>query len=516
VNTTIRKKLARGKRKNQYRLRAIEWEDQPRPMFSAGNIRYDLADKTRGLACGGIGGMHMLAKEVGLVDAIDRRVHLLKMHKPYHESDHVLNIAYNILCGGTCLEHIEFRRNDKVFADALGAQRIPDPTTAGDFCRRFEVEDVETLMDAINEVRVGVWQQQPEAFFDLAVIDGDGTIAETTGQCREGMDIAYNGLWGYHPLIISLNNTGEPLYLVNRSGNRPSHEGATQRFNSAIDLCLGAGFKRVLIRGDTDFTQTKALDDWHGRGNVQFVFGIDARSNLIEMAESLKTKAWKPLKRKAKYTVKTEPRQRPRNVKEAIVKKRGFKNIRLKSEDVAEFDYAPGHCCRSYRIVVVRKNLSVERGEWVLFDDVRYFFYITNDRNKTAASIVKWANGRCNQERLIGQLKGGVHALDMPVDNLVSTWAYMVMASLAWSLKAWYALSLPEGGRWHEKYKAEKEKVLRMEFQTFRNAFMNIPVQVVRTGRRLVYRVLAWNPWLDVFLRGVNALGRPLHRPMRC
>ena len=371
-------------------------------------------------------------------------------------------------------------------------------------------------MEAINEVRVSIWRRQPKEFFDLAVIDGDGTMAETTGECKEGMDISHKGQWGYQPLIISLNNTGEPLYLVNRSGNRPSHEGATPRFNSAIDLCLGAGFKRVLLRGDTDFTQTKALDDWHGRGNVQFIFGIDAMPNLVEIAENLENKAFKPLKRKPKYTVKTQPRRRPGNVKEAIVKEREFENIRLRSEDVAEFDYAPGNCCRSYRIVVVRKNLTVERGEWALFDDVRYFFYITNNRTMTAASIVRWANGRCNQEKLIGQLKGGVGALDMPVDNLVSNWAYMVMASLAWTLKSWFALSLPECGRWRKKYKSEKEKVLRMEFQTFRNTFMNIPTQIIRTGRRLVYRVLAWNQWLDVFLRGVHAIARQVNRPLRC
>jgi Transposase DDE domain group 1 len=514
VNKRIRKRIARGKRKNQYRLRDIEWEDQPRPMFSASNIKYDLADKTRGLACGGIGGMHLLARQSGLIDAIDRRLHLLKIHKPYHESDHVLNIAYNLLCGGQCLEHIELRRNDEVFADALGAQRIPDPTTAGDFCRRFEVEDVEVLMETINEVRVGIWRRQPEAFFDLAVIDGDGTMAETTGQCKEGMDINHKGQWGYQPLIISLNNTGEPLYLVNRSGNRPSHEGATRRYNQAIDLCLGAGFKRVLLRGDTDFTQSKALDDWHGRG-VQFIFGIDAMPNLVEMAESLENQAWKRLKREPKYTVKTQPRERPRNVKEAIVKEREFENIRLQSEEVAEFDYAPGHCSRSYRIVVVRKNLTVERGELALFDDVRYFFYITNNRTKTAAGIVTWANGRCNQEKLIGQLKGGVGALDMPVDNLVSNWAYMVMASLAWSLKIWFALSLPEHGRWREKYKLEKDKVLRMEFRTFLHAFMQIPAQVIRAGRRIVYRVLAWTQWLDVFLRGVDVIGRQVNHPLR-
>lgn len=509
VNAILRNRLVRGQRENQHRLRAIEWEDQAEPMFAAGNIKYDLADKTRGLACGGIGAMHLLARRSGLIDGIDRRLHVLKIHKPYHESDHVLNIAYNLLCGGTCLEHIELRRNDEVFAGALGAQRIPDPTTAGDFCRRFEAADVETLMNVINETRVGVWRTQPREFFDLAVIDGDGTLAPTTGECKEGMDISYKGQWGYHPLILSLANTGEPLYLINRSGNRPSHDGATPWYDRSIELCLGAGFKRVLLRGDTDFTQTKALDGWHGRG-VQFVFGVDAMPNLVGMAESLENKAWKPLERKPPYTVKTQPRRRPRNAKEAIVRAREFENIRLKSEDVAEFDYAPGNCCRSYRMVVVRKNLSVERGESVLFDDVRYFFYITNNRSMTASGVVRTANDRCNQERLIGQLKSGVGALDMPVDNLVSNWAYMVMASLAWSLKIWFALSLPEHGRWRKKYKSEKDRVLRMEFQTFLNAFMNIPAQLIRTGRRIVYRVLAWNQWLDVFLRGVRALRRPL------
>ena len=125
-------------------------------MLTARNIRYEVADQARGVSAGGIGAMHLLARRTGLIDALDRRVHLLKVHLPYHESDHVLNIAYNILAGGTCLEGIEHRRNDEGYLDGLGAQRIPDPTTEGDFCRRFTSADIETLMDTINEVRLGV------------------------------------------------------------------------------------------------------------------------------------------------------------------------------------------------------------------------------------------------------------------------------------------------------------------------------------------------------------------------
>jgi hypothetical protein len=228
--------------------------------------------------------------------------------------------------------------------------------------------------------------------------------------------------------------------------------------------------------------------------------------NLIETADNLPEGLWRPFLRPAKYQVKTEPRRRPANVKQQIVIQRQYENIRLQSEDVSEFDYRPTKCKKSYRMVVLRKNLSVERGEKVLFDDIRYFFYITNDYESSAAEVVRGANGRCNQENLNEQLANAVKAMRMPVDNLVSNWAYMVMASLAWTLKAWFALLLPEKGRWKEKYNRQKQAVLKMEFKKFRHAFIQMPCQIIRAGRRIVYRLLCWNGWLRVFFRGFWAL----------
>jgi hypothetical protein len=480
-------------------------------MLTASNLHYELSDRDHGLAVGGIGAMQRLVRHVGLVEELNEHVEVLKAHLPYHESDHVLNIALNVLCGGKCLEDIELRRNDEVYLDALGAQRIPDPTTAGDFCRRFKRLDIESLQSAINEARLRVWAEQPAEFFDEAVIEADGTLAGTKGECKQGADFNYKGEWGYHPLVISLAKTQEPLFLVNRSGNRPSSEGAAARFDQALHLCRRAGFRRVTFRGDTDFSQTRHLDRWDASG-VRFVFGFDARLNLKGLAETLPDKAWKSFERKPKYAVKTEPRRRPVNVKEAKVIEREFQNIRLDSEQVAEFAYSPTHCRKEYRMVVLRKNLSVLRGEQRLFDDVRYFFYLTNDVKAPAAEIVGEANQRCTQEQLIEQLHGGVRATSMPVDNLLSNWAYMVMAALAWSLKAWFALLLPEGGRWRERRRREKQAVLRMEFRTFLNAFMRIPAQLVRAGRRIIFRLLGWNPWQAVLLRGVDQL----HGRLRC
>ena len=480
--------------------------ERDQPMMTATNIHYELADRVQGLSAGGIGAMLTLARRTGLIRDIDSKVHVLKRHLPYHESDHVLNIAFNIMAGGKRIEHIELRRNDEVYLDAVGAERLPDPTTAGDFCRRFHESQILDLMDAINETRLRVWSEQPPEFFTQAIIEGDGTLVETDAECKGGVDIAYDGTWSYHPLVISLANTAEPLYLVNRSGNRPSQEQAELYFDKAINLCRRAGFQKIVLRGDTKFTQCTHLDRWDGTGNIQFVFGMAATDTLKELADQLPAEAYSFLERAPRYEIKTAPRQQPERVKQQIVKERGFKTIHVLEEMVAEFEYCPVACDRSYRVIVLRKLLGTDQGQMRLFEEYRYFFYITNDRVTPADQIVFSANDRCDQENLVAQLKSGVYALTTPVDDLVSNWAYMVMASLAWSLKAWSALMTPLSPRHAAKHQAEKRLLLRMEFATFCAAMIQMPCQIVRSGGRLIYRLLSWNPWQGVFLRLVERL----------
>jgi hypothetical protein len=505
VKKKIRQKLSAEKKKIQTQLKKASYTVNRVPVLNDLNIKYELADKNRGIAVGGIGLVHKTIQKTGLIKKLNETLKFFRIHKPYHESDHVLNIAYNILCGGKTLDDIEIRRNDTVFLDAIGAKSIPDPTTAGDFCRRFQAKDIDALMDSINEIRLDIWTKQPKSFFDVAYIDIDGSIVETLGETKEGMDISYKGVWGYHPLVVSLANTGEPLFIFNRGGNETSHHNAVKYINKAIALCKKAGFKKIMLRGDTDFSLTEHFSCWDKWG-VQFVFGYDAMHNMKALANSIPNEMYSELIRHAEDNFSKKAREKPFNYKEQIVKEREMKNIRLVSEDVVMFDYRPKKCEKDYTVVALRKNLSIERGETALFDEIRYFFYITNDASLPQEEVVNQANKRCNQENLIEQLKNGVHALKAPVNTLNSNWAYMVMASLAWTFKAWIALTVPVNPRWKDQHSQEKNKLLRMEFRNFINAMILIPCQIVKAARRVVYRFLSWNPWQHVFFRLLDAL----------
>ena len=488
-----RRNSARRRRGVQVRHRqAGHWGARSEPMLTSGKISYEIGGNGEATPFGGIFAMHRLVTKLGLVRAIDVNLELLKIHLPYHESDHVLTLAYSVLCGGTRLEDVDRLRNDVPLMNGLGARLLPDPTTTGDFLRRFAEDDIVGLMDVINSVRPQLWRGRgADLLGEVAYVDVDGTIVPTTGKLKQGMDISYKGIWGYAPLLVTLANTREVLYVVNRPGNAPSHLDAAGWIDKAIDL-VRPHAKRVCVRGDTDFALTGHFDRWAEQ--VDFVLGTDNIAALRSRAEALDEAAWKRLARPAPYETKTgTTRARRHNRKQEVVTERGYLNLRLNHEDVAEFTYRPGKCRRDYRVVVVRKNISRMKGEQALVEEIRYFFYVTTYTadTHTPAQIVELAGDRCDQENIIGQLKSGLGALHAPVNDLPSNWAYMLIAALAWNIKSWHAMMM------HRKQ--DRHAFIRMEFKRFLDTVIRIPAMVLVRARSIVVRLVAFTVNIDRF-----------------
>jgi len=247
---------------------------------------------------------------------------------------------------------------------------------------------------------------------------------------------------------------------------------------------------------------------------VEFVFGYDAAPNLVKKAENLEECAWTPLTRKRKHANKSgKTRARRPNHKEEFVVEKEYRNQILEDEEVTEFSYRPTACQRSYRIVVLRKTIRMMKGQTFLFHEPKYFFYITNlpKRTMPAKRIVSESNSRCDQENIFAQGKA-MGALSAPLHDLTSNWAYMVMAMLAWNLKCWLGLSLKLAGNTvaRDKRKVWKQRVLRMDFSTFRQQLIQVPTQVLKRGRQLICRLLQWTTSTELIFVLHDSVNIPL------
>ena len=481
-----RKALRNRAKRIARRIAPRQFESSPAPLLGRNDARYEVSERCVATRFGALPLLPKLFNQIGLTQTLNDALHLLKAHLPYHESDHIYAIAMAVTADFKCIEGLEILRTDEALLKALGTPRLPDPTTSRDYLMRHNNDSIQAMMDAVNAVRVKVWKAQNKAFLNCAVIDADGSIVGTGGEKKAGAEMSYNGEYGCHPLLVSLAQTQEPLFVVNRPGNVASHDGAAEYLDRAVKLARAAGFENVILRGDTDFSQTKFLDGWDADG-VKFVFGYDARENLIEIAEALDAKAWNKFELPEPFDgVRGPERSKRINYKDLLVIRKNWTCIRTVGEFVASFPYKPTACSKTYRMVVLKKDLAVERGEPTLIaNDVRYFFFITNldESDLSDDAVVQGARWRCNQENLIAALKG-LGALKLPSHTLAANWAYMVAAALAWTFKAWLGLTLPRLD--------DRMAVIKMEYKHFLNTVVAIPAQVVSAARGTVAKLLAW------------------------
>jgi len=465
------------------------------PVITNPRSRVEVERRSDITAMGGIALAHELVQQTELADLIDEEVWLLKQHAPYWESDHILAQAYSLYSGGTCLDDLESLQNSNTIKRYLGAESLPDPTTAGDFLRRFDRGDLMALQRAIDLARVKVWASLPAEQKRFATIDLDSTIKELYGRCQEGADFAYNGKWSYHPLLASLAEFNEPLRTVNRSGNAASADGAAEVLDECLNLTM-PHFVQVRARGDSKFYRQDTIEICECY-QAKFAFVVETSAKRVALAESIPEGEWRPFVSKPLQRPQSGKRRRGRRrTRRAKAAERGYRTLSTIQEWVAERPYSPSWTDQSYRLVIKRKLLEEDDGQGHLFEMYVYQFVITNlsRRQMNPVQIIRFAYGRCDQENMIEQMKNGIAGMKMPTGQLLANDAFLMMAQLAWCLRSWLSLTvLPK-------------ETLRWEWKRFRHAFVYVGAKVVKVGRVIGVRFDRAHRWLQQILHAAEQL----------
>lgn len=434
-------------------------------------------------ALGGLALAALLVKKLKVPQLINKGLSVLRAHRPYSEADHVLTHAFNLYLGGTAIEDIADLQQSDPLKRILGASRIPDPTTAGDFLRRLDEEDIRSLDGAIDEMHKNAWRRHSKKKQRVGRVDIDSHVHHVYGNQKEGADFTYKGGFGYHPLVFTLAETQECLRLINRPGNKTSADGTEDHLQDLVPLLKGR-FKRVIVRGDSAFAR-QAIFDVCDENEMYFAMVSPEHQNYREIAESIPKSQWKPFrardassKRKGKHV---KIRKRRKNLRSRAARDRNKRDLQLVKQWVAEVDYKPARSKKAYRLVIRRQQIE-EYGNGSLFDLWRYRYVLSNlPKSYSAEEVTRETYRRCDQENIIEQLQSGVAAMRMPLGTLLANHAYLLCARIAHNLKAWLALlALPaESMRW--------------EWKRFRKAFIYVAARVTTKGRQVFINLSAAN-----------------------
>ena len=445
---------------------------------------------------GGLVLAQQFVRQFRVAQRLDGALRLFKRHAPYHESDHVLALAYTLYADGTCLEDQAVLQGSEAVRRLVGACRIPDPTTAGDFLRRFKTaQDVEGLSGIIDEVQEAVWSKlsrrvrRQRKKREFALVDLDGHIKPLYGVQKEGADFSYNGQWSYQPLVVSLGGSGECLKVVNQPGSARSSDAAAKAVKEVLARVL-RHFGNALVRGDSDFDRCDIFNAAIDEG-AYFAIGGRVYPNRAALVGAIAEKNWKPFFPRAEREERGEPSRRvyTRNWRRQKAAERGYRTLRTVKQWLSEIDYQPHGRNSACRMIVRRVLIEETDGQGALFKHFRYRLVLTNlPRSYTPWQILDLTYQRCDQENVIEQFGQGIAGWRMPVAEFRGNSAWLQIARLAWNLGKWIAqLALPR-------------EVVRWEWKRFRRHFVYLAAKVLKSGRRLVVRLAGSHRFLPDIL----------------
>lgn len=465
----------------------LAWPTVSGAVIRAPKLHSEIDDRAEVTPYGGLVLVEQFLRRFKVGKLIDEHVHVLKQHLPFHESDHILAQALNLYVGGTTLEDLGSLQHDEAVKRILGACRLPDPTTAGDFLRRFSPASLDQLRYSTDVLQEEVWEKlarqqgSRKTKRRQAIVYLDGHIKSLYGVTMEGADFSYKGDWSYNALVISMAGTGECLFVRLRPGNVRSSEGAAEALDDLLPR-LREHYDEILIVADSDFDRSDVREACQ-RAGVYFAFVGRENADRPEMADSIKD--WRRFRTRADRAADEKrrrsgfkPRKRGTDRRRQRAKARKFMELRLVGQLVGEVSWTPPKSNTHLRLIVRRQEIDrYEAKQGELFETYRDRYIVTNlPASWSAEEVIDATYQRCDQENVIEQLGSGLAMWRMPVKQFVGNEVWMEIARLAWNLRVWVAqLALPE-------------EVCRWEWKRFRQAFVFLAAQVVHRARQVWVR----------------------------
>jgi len=479
----------------------LPWPKTGGPVMRMPKLHTEVDDHSPVTSYGGLILFSEFVRRFKVAEKIDDNVEVLKLHLPYLESDHILAQAANLYVGGTCIEDMANLQNSEAVRRLFGACRLPDPTTAGDFLRRFDDRynpgSLDGLRRAVDEVQDAVWKRlakkEGSRKRECAVLDIDGHTKKLYGAQKEGADFSREGTWSYHPLLISMAGTGECLAVMNRPGNLRSSNGAAEVLDGTLER-VGQRFQSILVRADSDYERKDILQTCQRHGAYFALVGRAFR-NRPGIAESIPEQEWIPFTTRAERQKEERrkkgatSRRRRGNLRRERARERGYKDLYLAGQWVAEVPWTPKGLEEPCRLIIRRQLIEHRRGQQFLFTDYRYRYVLTNlPPSWSAQAVIDATYERCDQENVIEQMGSGLAAWRMPVGEFAGNSAWLEIARLAWNIARWVAqLALPA-------------EVIRWKWKRFRQAFVYLTAHVIKGGRQIWVRLSDSHRFTDTLI----------------
>lgn len=430
-------------------------------------------------------GLFLIAELIKKINMMEKLAHLnIFSRKKIDEAVHILALIINQFTGGEAINDTKNVKGDGALCSIFGDIHIPAPHTSGDFLERFTEETTERLREIIHKMQKKYLKKLSRRLHRKIVISQDSSIYEVYGNCKENSSQGYKNIFGFHPLLLHIHNTGELLDIVFRTGSDFTSTGAAEMLEDNI-LRLKPYFDEIILLADSGFYE-KAMIDVCENDETKIEFIITSElNNPIRQNLTDPELEWKEPE---KPTEEANPEVKHRDshtfnyrlqaLKDAL-KKRG-KALKIRSEvEVAEFDHTVAAWGRTYRFVYKRQlikkyDLSQQVDVFENTDEYFYHGYVTNINGQSIEEIIHLIDSRGHQENFIKDFKHGLGTVHIPSKHFYGNYAYFLISMLSWNLKCWLL------------YEIEPE--LKIHWKRFRYLFVKVGAQIIKSGGYVIIR----------------------------